>query len=104
MKHVNVIPDNFLTQHTYDESTVNHDPSKALLDCDPHKVGRSWRLVKKFEREMVCFDEERFISDNHDAETLEIIDGIKGAEQPFASFLAMCSMQALELAPSEGDL
>ena len=97
MKYLNEIPDTFLAQHTYDETVINNDPSRALLDCNPHKVGRNWRLIKKFEREMICFDEERFLADNHDEETLELIEQIKNAEQPFASFLAMCGMQSLDL-------
>jgi len=80
MRHVGLIPDGFLAQHTYDETVINADPSKALLDCNPHKVSRNWRLVKKFEREIVCFDEERFLNDNYDAETLSIINAIKEIE------------------------
>ena len=70
MKYKNVIPDAFLSQNIYDETVVNYDPSKALLDCNPHKIGRNWRLVKKFERELASFNEERFLSDNYDEETL----------------------------------
>lgn len=80
MKHVGLIPEAFLEKNVYDETTINFDPSKALLDCNPHIIGRKWRLVKKFEREMVCFDEERYLSDNYDAEVLEIVNAIKDAE------------------------
>ena len=61
----------------YDETNVNSDPAKALLDCNPHKIGRKWRLIKKFEREMVCFDEARYLSDNFDEEVLEIANALK---------------------------
>ena len=93
MKYTNIVPEIFLAEKGYDETIVNFDPSKALLDCNPHKVGRKWRLVKKFEREMVCFDEGRYCCDNYDEEVLEIVEALKAAEQPFASYLAMLSMQ-----------
>ena len=80
MKHVGLIPQAFLDSNVYDETTINDDPSKALLDCNPHKISRKWRLVKKFEREMVCFDEARYLSDNFDEEVLEIVNAIKDAE------------------------
>ena len=71
MQHSDVIPESFLDQNTYDETTIEeHDPSKALLDMNPHKTSRKWRLIKKFERELTCFDEARFLSDNFDEETL----------------------------------
>jgi len=101
MKYSNMIPDTFLEVNTFDETVENYDPSKALLDSNPHKVGRTWRLVKKFERELACFDEERFLSDNYDEETLQIVTAIKEAEQPYAGFLALCSMTALDI--SEAD-
>ena len=101
MKYKNLIPDTFLSQNVYDETIVNFDPAKALCDCNPHKVGRTWRLVKKFERELACFDEERFLSDNHDEETLQLVNSIKDIEQPYASFLAMCSMTALNLSQAD---
>lgn len=66
MEHTKVIPDAFIDQFCYDETKVNFDPSRALLDVNPHKYGRKWRLVRKFEREMVCFDEERYLNDNFD--------------------------------------
>ena len=84
MKYSNLIPNSFIANNTYDESVVNYDPSKALLDCNPHRVSRKWRLVKKFEREMACFDEARFLSDNYDEEILEIVNALKDADQPFA--------------------
>ena len=77
MRHAEVIPEAFLQANVYDETTVNDDPSKALLDCNPHKIGRKWRLIKKFEREIVCFDEGRYLSDNFDEEVLEIVNGLK---------------------------
>ena len=77
MRHAEVIPEAFLQANVYDETTVNSDPSKALLDCNPHKIGRKWRLIKKFEREMVCFDEARYLSDNFDEEILEIVNALK---------------------------
>lgn len=51
-----------------------------MLDCNPDKIGRKWRLIKKFEREMNCFDEERYLSDNFDEETLSIVNALKDAE------------------------
>lgn len=92
MQHSNVIPETFIAQKAYDETVENFNPSKALLDCNPHVVGRKWRLVKKFEREMVCFDEARYLSDNYDEDTLEIVNAMISAEQPFASYLAMLNM------------
>ena len=92
MKHKSLIPESFLTQHVYDETKVNAEPAKALLDCNPSKVGRKWRLVKKFEREMVSFDEERYLNDNFDEETLDVVQSLKDAEQPFATYLAVLSM------------
>ena len=101
MQYINKVPDAFLSQNTYDERKSKIDPSKALLDCNPHEVSRPWRLVKKFERELACFDEDRFLSDNYDEETLQIINAMREAEQPFASFLALCSMTALDLNEAE---
>lgn len=92
MRHANAIPDAFLQTHVYDETSVKVEPHKALLDCNPHRVSRKWRLIKKFEREMVCFDEARYMSDNFDDEILEIVYGIKDSEQPLATYLAMLSM------------
>ena len=70
MQHLNKVPDSFLAANTYDETKSNREPGKALLDCNPHLVSRPWRLVKKFERELACFDEDRFLSDNYDEETV----------------------------------
>ena len=92
MKHKDVVPDGFLAAHCYDETQVNFDPSKALIDCNPHKIGRKWRLVKKFEREMVCFDESRYLNDNFDEETLDIVKSLSDAEQQFMQYLAMMMM------------
>ena len=80
MRHSDEIPDSFLAAHCYDETVINANPAKAMLDSNPHKTGRKWRLVKKFEREIVCFDEERYLSDNFDEEILEIINALKNAE------------------------
>ena len=46
---------------------------------------------------MVCFDEARYLSDNFDEEVLEIVNALKEAEQPLATYLAMLSMQGLNL-------
>ena len=46
---------------------------------------------------MVCFDEARYLSDNFDDEVLEIVNAMKDAEQPLATYLAMLSMQGLNL-------
>ena len=76
-----------------------------MLDCNPDKIGRKWRLIKKFEREMNCFDEERYLSDNFDEETLAIVSALRDAEQPFMSYLAMLTlnsdMQGLDLVKSD---
>ena len=97
MRHAELIPQSFLQQHVFDETTIKTDPSKALLDCNPHIISRKWRLIKKFEREMVCFDEARYLSDNFDDEVLEIVNALKDADQPLATYLAMLSMQGLNL-------
>lgn len=80
MRHAELIPQSFLQQHVFDETTIKTDPSKALLDCNPHIISRKWRLIKKFEREMVCFDEARYLSDNFDDEVLEIVNALKDAD------------------------
>ena len=36
MLHKDVIPQSFIETHCYDETKVNFDPSKALLDVNPH--------------------------------------------------------------------
>jgi len=41
------------------------------------------------------------LSDNYDEETVELVNGLREAEQPFASFLALCSMSALDLNESD---
>ena len=99
MKHVNAIPESFLAANVYDETSVMTEPVKSLLDCNPHKVSRKWRLIKKFEREMVCFDEARYMSDNFDEEILEIVIAMRESEQPLAAYLALLSMQGLSLEP-----
>ena len=87
-----MIPGSFLSSNTYDETKINHDPSKSLLDVNPHNTSRKWRLVKKYERELVCFDESRFLSDNFDEETLQVVEAIKNEETALASYLAALSM------------
>ena len=48
---------------------------------------------------MVCFDEARYMSDNFDEEIVDIVNSLRNADQPLATYLAMLSMQGLNLQP-----